>query len=42
MASIYQLEGRKVIIVDFDLRRPALSETLGLEKEKGLSNYLIG
>ena len=42
LASIYQLTGRKTVIVDCDLRRPAMSKTLGLSNEKGLSNYLIG
>ena len=42
LASIYQLTGKKTIIVDFDLRRPAMSKTLEVGNEKGLSNYLIG
>ena len=42
MASVYQLTGRKTVIVDCDLRRPALSKELGYGTEKGLSNYLIG
>ena len=42
LASVYQLTGKRTVIVDFDLRRPAMSKTLGVENEKGLSNYLIG
>lgn len=42
IASIYQLMGKKVIIADFDLRRPSVSKTLALDTNKGLSNYLIG
>jgi capsular exopolysaccharide synthesis family protein len=42
LSSIYQLGGKKVIVVDFDLRRPALTRSLGLENVKGLSNCLIG
>jgi len=42
LASIYQLTGRRTIIVDCDLRRPAMSKSLGVGNEKGLSNYLIG
>lgn len=42
VASIYQLMGKKVIIADFDLRRPSVSKTLAIDTNKGLSNYLIG
>ncbi len=43
LASIYnQMPGRKTIIVDMDLRRPALSQALGYSNERGVSNYLIG
>ncbi len=42
LASVYQLTGRKTIIVDCDLRRPAMSKTLDVGNEKGLSNYFIG
>ena len=42
LSSIYQLGGKKVIVIDFDLRRPALTRSLGLENAKGLSNCLIG
>lgn len=42
IASVYQLTGKKVIIVDLDLRRPSVSKSLGIEAYKGVSNYLIG
>jgi capsular exopolysaccharide synthesis family protein len=42
LASIYQLTKKKVVLVDFDLRRPALSKQMGLDGKKGISNYLIG
>lgn len=42
VASVYQLMGKKVVIVDLDLRRPSVSKTLGMETGKGVSNYLIG
>ncbi len=43
LASIYeQLPGKKTIIVDMDLRRPALSREMGMNQEKGVSNYLVG
>ncbi|MBS7566450.1 polysaccharide biosynthesis tyrosine autokinase [Mucilaginibacter sp. Bleaf8] len=33
--------GKKVIVLELDLRRPKLLSTLGLEKKVGLSDYLI-
>jgi capsular exopolysaccharide synthesis family protein len=42
LASVYQLTKKKVILVDFDLRRPALTKQMGLDGKKGISNYLIG
>ncbi|MBK5720461.1 polysaccharide biosynthesis tyrosine autokinase [Dysgonomonas sp. Marseille-P4677] len=42
IASVYQLMGKKVIIIDLDLRRPSVGKTLQIEAQKGISNYLIG
>ncbi len=42
IASVYQLMGKKVIIIDLDLRRPSVEKTLHLNAPKGISNYLIG
>lgn len=42
IASVYQLMGKKVIIVDLDLRRPSVGKTLQIDAQKGISNYLIG
>lgn len=42
IASVYQLMGKKVIIVDLDLRRPSVEKTLQIDAQKGISNYLIG
>lgn len=42
VASVYQLMGKKVIIVDLDLRRPSVAKTLQVDAQKGISNYLIG
>lgn len=41
LAAVYQLTGKRVVLVDIDLRRPALSKQFGLEAHKGVSNYLI-
>lgn len=43
IASVYQLMGKKVVLLDLDLRRPSVSKTLRLPTTvKGVSNYLIG
>ena len=36
------LTGDKVVLLEFDMRKPKISMPLGIEKEPGLSNYLIG
>lgn len=42
IASVYQLTGKRVILVDFDLRRPSVGKLLNLQNQKGVSNFLIG
>lgn len=42
IASVYQLTGKRVILVDFDLRRPSVSKLLNIQNKKGVSNFLIG
>lgn len=42
IASVYQLMGKKVVILDLDLRRPSVSKTLDIDSQRGVSNYLIG
>lgn len=42
VASVYQLTGKRVILVDFDLRRPSVSKLLNIHSKKGVSNFLIG
>lgn len=42
IASVYQLTGKKVILVDFDLRRPSVGKLLNVHSKKGVSNFLIG
>lgn len=34
--------GKNVVLIDLDLRRPAMARTLGLSREVGVSNYLAG
>lgn len=42
IASIYALTGKKTVLVGMDLRRPQLAQRWGLDKNKGVTNYLIG
>ncbi|SHF65724.1 exopolysaccharide transport family protein [Dysgonomonas macrotermitis] len=42
IASVYQLTGRRVVLIDFDLRRPSVAKLLNLQSKKGVSNFLIG
>lgn len=34
--------GRKIVLIDMDLRHPALHKLFGVSNEKGLTDYLIG
>jgi len=36
------LVGKKVALLEFDLRKPKLSEQFNISRKEGLSNYLIG
>jgi len=42
LAAIYSLMGKKVALLEFDLRRPKIYSSLGIKVEKGLSTWLIG
>ena len=42
LAIAMALDGRKVILVDADLRRPTLHEKLDVEHRPGLTNVLVG
>lgn len=42
LASIFQMTGKRVVLVDFDLRKPAVAKVLNEETHRGVSNYLIG
>ena len=42
LAALYAMTGKKVLLVDLDLRKPNIHTKLGLENGLGVSNYLIG
>ena len=42
LASVYALPGKKVALLEFDMRMPVLSDLLNLKNDNGLSAYLKG
>ena len=42
LAALYAMTGKKVLLVDLDLRKPNIHTKLGLENGNGASNFLIG
>jgi capsular exopolysaccharide synthesis family protein len=42
VAASFAQTGKKILLIDADLRRATLSKSLEFEKTDGLSNYLIG
>jgi capsular exopolysaccharide synthesis family protein len=42
IAMSYALLGKKVALMEFDLRKPRILKNLGIQANKGISNYLAG
>ncbi|MCB0795965.1 MAG: polysaccharide biosynthesis tyrosine autokinase, partial [Flavobacteriales bacterium] len=42
LATVLAISGKRTIVVDADMRRPRLADSLGFEEGPGLSSYLIG
>ncbi|WP_205509186.1 GumC family protein [Longitalea arenae] len=42
LASSLAISSKKVVLLEFDLRNPGLSERLGMKKSNGITNYLRG
>lgn len=42
LAMTFAISGKKVVLLEFDLRKPKVSEHLGLDKNDGISEYAIG
>jgi len=42
LSAMLAFSGKKVVIIDLDLRKPKLAERLNLRYEKGFSHYAIG
>lgn len=42
LATVMAMSGKRTVLVDADMRRPRVAETLNLQEGRGLSTYLIG
>lgn len=42
MGAVMALASKKTIILEFDIRKPKIVSGLGLPRQKGLTNYLLG
>lgn len=42
VATVFAQQGKKVLLIDADLRKPTVHYTFRLDNTKGLSNYLVG
>ena len=42
MAITYANLGKKTLLIDTDLRRPVIHKVLNIDKEPGITNYLVG
>ncbi|MDO4462420.1 MAG: polysaccharide biosynthesis tyrosine autokinase [Bacteroidia bacterium] len=42
VASVYAIQGKKTVLLGFDLRRPALSKAIGQQDHKGITHYITG
>ncbi len=42
MAAVWAVAGKKTVILELDLRKPKVSKALSLQRDIGISNYVIG
>jgi capsular exopolysaccharide synthesis family protein len=42
LAAVLAIPGKKVALLEFDLRKPGITKNLGIDNSKGLSDYLTG
>jgi len=42
LGAVMALLGKKTVIFEFDIRKPKIGSTLGVQAKKGITNFLIG
>ena len=42
LGAVMALAGKKTIVLEFDIRKPKVLVGLGMQKRKGITNYLVG
>jgi tyrosine-protein kinase Etk/Wzc len=42
MAAVWAVAGKKTVILELDLRKPKISKALGLQRDIGITNYILG
>jgi tyrosine-protein kinase Etk/Wzc len=42
MAAVWAVAGKKTVILELDLRKPKISKALNLQRDIGLTNYILG
>ncbi len=42
LGAVLAITGKKVVVLEFDIRKPRLLKGLGMEGRKGITNFLIG
>jgi capsular exopolysaccharide synthesis family protein len=42
MAAVWAVAGKKTVILELDLRKPKISKALSLQREIGITNYILG
>ena len=42
IASVFAIAGKKTVVLEFDLRKPKIANNLGIKKQIGITNYIVG
>lgn len=42
IAAVMALTGKKTALLEFDIRKPKIISTLGMQRKSGITNYIIG
>lgn len=42
IAAVWALAGKKTVVLELDLRKPKISKSLGIDRDRGITNYVLG